>query len=71
MAERGTRETPSEQLAAIIARALRAAGLVPEARVDRLREQLAAGTMKEEDWRIALAEGLPRGEAKAGDEPED
>jgi hypothetical protein len=64
VAESEGRETPSEQLAAIIAEALRAAGLIREDRVAGVRVQLAAGTLKEAEWRLLIENGLPRAGAE-------
>jgi hypothetical protein len=47
--------TPDEHLAARIADALQAAGLIPAAKLPELREKVAAGTAREADWRAWLA----------------
>jgi hypothetical protein len=46
--------SPNERLAARVASALDTAGLLPAGRADDVRARLAAGTLKEEDWRLLI-----------------
>lgn len=45
---------PNERLAARVTAALDAAGLLPAGRADDVRARLAAGSLKEEDWRLLI-----------------
>lgn len=60
-------DTPNEQLAGIVTKALLESGLIATAKRDELKRKLANGTAKKEDWKnwIEMAQRTPRKEEKA------
>ena len=67
MTEDAPAGTPTERLAATITEALLAGELIPAARAADLRGKLAAGGMKEADWRLFIELGInTSGEADRG-----
>lgn len=63
--------TPNQELAALTAKALAEAGLVLPEREADLQQQLAAGTMKEQDWRVLIETALPKPDGEDADGPGD
>jgi hypothetical protein len=62
---------PNEELAGIISAALAAEGLILTGKAERVRQQLAVGSLKEEDWRFLIEEALPEPQTEVGDEQGD
>lgn len=65
MSEARPAQSPNEQLADAIAQALGREGLIPRARLDEVRQQLASGRVREVDWRVLIEMAVP-GMDKAG-----
>lgn len=59
-------QTPSEQLAKIIAKKLADADLILEADLTRVQSQLGSGTLKNTDWRVFVEKTTP--DDKEGDD---
>lgn len=59
---------PNEELAAIIAAALGGEGLILDGKVEQVRQKLAAGTLKEEDWSFLIEEALPKTDTEGANE---
>ena len=53
-------ETPSQKLAARILKRLADAKLLREADAQALASKLAAGSLKQEDWRLAVEKALEK-----------
>jgi hypothetical protein len=60
MGDEGTTKTPNQELAEEVADALMAAGLVPPGWLRSLRQQLAAGVLKEQDWVVLIETAIPK-----------
>jgi hypothetical protein len=59
MSEAKPADSPNEHLAGIVAQALVREGLIPSARLDEVRQQLANGRMREADWRVLIEMAVP------------
>lgn len=57
----GVALSPSEQLAIKIADALIEKELVTDADASRMQQQMAAGKLKSEDWRILIEKAIDKG----------
>lgn len=62
--------TPSEQLAEIVVNRLPKEGLLLESDAAKLQSKLEKGTLKSEDWRLAVEKVLLKEEKDEQAEPE-